>query len=79
MAIVIPREQKYYLYLCCIIYLYNIKKRFLNNFKNAIILLMKGGYFGAANKFHKSTKAFKQAFNKHSNTYSTKQSTGNGI
>ena len=42
-------------------------------------LIMKGGYFGAANKFQKHTLAIKQVFNKHSNIHSSKQSADNGI
>ena len=42
-------------------------------------LIMKGGYFGAVSKFQKSIQAMKQAFNKHSNIHSSKQSAGNGI
>ena len=79
MAIIIPREYN-------ITYIYDvlstsIKQR--KGLKNSRMqLIIKGGYFGAANKFQKSKYTHKQSSkhsNKHSNIHSSKQSADNGI
>ena len=42
-------------------------------------LVIKGSYFGAANKFQKSTQAIKQAFKQTFKHTLKQQSAGNGI